>query len=186
MAGMFEEKRVPDRQVRAARTETTVRVYQACSPAVADAALEKRTFTPPFERNGATWLVPSFRWAAYGSGNGSTAGQERVLAVDITREGFERALSQVAAGRVLVKWEAERDLDHTPLNFAAIRIGLGGAEARRYVDEWITAFTDVTPVMRDISGLLATDQLHKAVKLVPYEPPYPLSEDLAKTIEATG
>jgi hypothetical protein len=40
--------------------------------------------------------------------------------------------------------------------------------------------------MRDISGLLATDQLHLAVKLVPHEPPYPLGEDLAKAIGATG
>lgn len=183
---MFEEKRVPDRQVRAAQTGTTVRVYQACSPAVADAALGKQTFVAPFEREGTTWLVPSFRWAAYGSGNGSEPGRERILAVDLTRDGFERALSQVGGGRVLVQWDAERDLDHTALNFAAIRIGLTGEATDHYVDEWITAITDVTPVMRDISGLLATDQLHKAVKLVPHEPPYELPAELAKAIDATG
>ncbi|WP_284744353.1 DUF4291 family protein [Amycolatopsis sp. RTGN1] len=180
---MFEEKRVPDRQVRAAQTGTTVRVYQACSPAVADAALGKQTFG---ELDGTTWLVPSFRWAAYGSGNGSKPGQERILAVDLTREGFERALSQVGGGRVLVQWDAERDLDHTALNFAAIRIGLTGEATDHYVDEWITAITDVTPVMRDISGLLATGQLHKAVKLVPHEPPYELPAELAEAIDATG
>jgi uncharacterized protein DUF4291 len=184
MVGMFEEKRVPDRQVRAAQTGTTVRVYQACSPAVADAALEKQTFA---ERGGTTWLVPSFRWAAYGSGNGSKPGQERILAVDLTRDGFERALSRSAGGGpVLVEWDAERDLDHTALNFDAIRIGLTGEATDHYVDEWITAITDVTPVMRDIAGLLATDQLHKAVRLVPHEPPYELPAELAEAINATG
>ncbi len=177
---MFEEKRVPDRQVRAAQTGTTVRVYQACPPAVADAALEKQTFEP----DGTVWLDPSFRLAAYHSGNGSKPGRERILAVDLTRAGFEWALAH--PGPVLIQWDTERDLDHTPLNFQAIRIGLTGEALGRYVDEWITAITDVTPVMRDISGLLATDQLHKAVKLVPHEPPYELPEDLAKAVTSTN
>jgi hypothetical protein len=156
MAGMFEEKRVPDRQIRAMQTETTVRVYLACSPAVADAALGKQGF----ERAGAVWLTPSFRLAAYLSRNGSEPGHERVLAVDLTRAGFERAL------REHVEWVPERDLDHSPLNFQAIRI------RSELPGEWVTAVTDVTPVVRDVAGLLATDRLHLAVKLVPHEPPY--------------
>ncbi|WP_410645621.1 DUF4291 family protein [Amycolatopsis sp. lyj-346] len=177
---MFEEQRVPDRQIRAARTETTVRVYQACSPAVADAALGKQAF----ERGGTVQVTPSFRGAAHRSGNGREPGHERILAVDLTREGFEWALAH--PGPVLVQWEPERDLDHTALNFQAIQLTLSGEAVDHYVDEWTTAVTDVTPVMRDIAGLLATDQLHLAVKLVPYEPPYPLGEELAKAIGATG
>ncbi|MFJ7212531.1 DUF4291 family protein [Amycolatopsis sp. NPDC098790] len=176
---MFEEKRVPDRQVRAARTDTTVRVYQACPPSVADTALEKQTF----ERTGTTWLDPSFRAAAYHSGNGSKPGRERILAVDLSRDGFEWALAH--PGPVLIQWDAERDLDHTPLNFQAVRIGLTGEALDHYVTGWITDVTDVTSVMRDISGLLATDQLHKAVKLVPHEPPYELPADVAKAIGAS-
>ncbi|GHG35646.1 MULTISPECIES: DUF4291 family protein [Amycolatopsis] len=153
---MFEEKRVPDRQVRAAQTETTVRVYRSCPPAVADAALEE-------QRGGAGPVTPSFRLAAYDSENGRKPGHERILAIDLTRDGFEQALQ----GHV--EWVPERDLDHTPLNFQAIRLD------HELADEWITAITDVTPVMRDIAGLLATDQLHLAVKLVPHEPPYPTS-----------
>ncbi|MGW3958631.1 DUF4291 family protein [Amycolatopsis sp. NPDC005003] len=158
MAGMFEEKRVPDRQVRAAQAGNTVRVYLTCSPAVADAALEKQAFV----RGETLEFTPSFRLAAHDSDNGRKPGHERVLAVDLTREGFERAL------RGHVEWVPERDLDHTPLNFQAIRI------VGELPDEWITGITDVTPVIRDIAGLLATDQLHLAVKLVPHEPPYEL------------
>lgn len=158
---MFEENRVPDRQIRAAQTATTVRVYQAYSPSIADAALEKQTVEP----GGPTWFTPSFRLAAYLSGNGSKPGHERVLAIDLTREGFERALTEH------VEWVPERDLDHTALNFQAIRVTGDPA------GEWVTAVTDVTPVIRDIAGLLATDQLHKAVKLVPHEPPFELPPD---------
>lgn len=177
---MFEEKRVPDRQVRAAQTDTTVRVYQTYSPGFASA--EKATFRPPFERNGATWLVPSFRLAAHES----TTDTEplHVMAVDLTREGFEQALTNNPAR---VAWVPERDLDHTPLNFDAIRIAVDVGEAvDRYVGEWVADVTDVTPVMREIAGLLATDQLHLAVKLVPHEPPYELPADLAKAIGATA
>ncbi|QKV78377.1 DUF4291 family protein [Amycolatopsis sp. Hca4] len=155
---MFEEKRVPERQVRAAQTGNTVRVYLACSPAVADAALEKQSVEP----GGTVEVTPSFRLAAYDSDNGRKPGHERILAVDLTREGFERAL-QGQAG-----WAPERDLDHTPLDFQAVRI------VGELAEEWITGITDVTSVMRDIAGLLATDQLHLAVKLVPHEPPYEL------------
>ena len=93
---------------------------------------------------------------------------------------------QLKTSPVRIQWDPERDLDHTALNFRAIQIGLSGEAVDRYVDEWITTIADVTPVMRDISGLLATGRLPEAVKLVPHEPPYPLSEDLAKAIDATG
>ncbi|WIY05954.1 DUF4291 domain-containing protein [Amycolatopsis mongoliensis] len=201
---MFEQQRAPDRQIRAAQTETTVRVYQAYSPAIADAALEKQTFVEPFNRDRMTWIKPSFRWMAYRCGYGRKPGQERILAIDITRAGFEWALGHAALSHprrdqpkddwrrelktspVRIQWDPERDLHHTALNFRAIQIGLSGEAVDHYADEWITAITDVTPVMRDISGLLATDQLHKAVKLVPHEPPYELSADLARAIDATG
>jgi hypothetical protein len=204
MAGMFEQQRAPDRQIRAVQTETTVRVYQAYSPAIADVALEKQTFVAPFKRERMTWIKPSFRWMAYRCGYGSKPGQERVLAIDISRDGFEWALAhselshprpgqdqaewkqRLEASPVRVQWDPERDLYHTALNFRAIQIGLSGEAVDHYVDEWITAITDVTPVMRDISGLLATDQLHKAVKLVPHEPPYELPADLAAAIDATA
>ncbi|UOX88669.1 DUF4291 domain-containing protein [Amycolatopsis sp. FBCC-B4732] len=201
---MFEEQRVPDRQIRAAQTETTLRVYQAYSPSIAEAALEKQTFVEPFKRDRMTWIKPSFRWMAYRCGYGKKPGQERILAIDITREGFEWALAHAALSHprrdqakdawqrelktspVRIQWDPERDLHHNAQNFRAIQIGLSGEAVDHYLDEWITTITDVTPVMRDISGLLATDQLHKAVKLVPHEPPYELSSELAAAVDATG
>lgn len=201
---MFEEQRAPDRQIRAVQTGTTVRVYQAYSPEIAEAALEKQTFVAPFKRERMTWVKPSFRWMAYRCGYGSKPGQERVLAIDITRDGFEWALANAALSHprrdqdkhawkqelktspVRIQWDPERDLHHNALGFRAIQIGLSGEAVDRYVDEWITAISDVTPTMRRIAVLLRDDGLDEAVKLVPHEPPYPLGADLAAAIDATA
>jgi hypothetical protein len=40
-----------------------------------------------------TWIKPSFLWMMYRSGWGKKdSGQNRILAIDITREGFEWVL----------------------------------------------------------------------------------------------
>ena len=42
-----------------------------------------------------TWIKPSFLWMMYRSGWGTKTDQERILAIDITREGFNTILSGV-------------------------------------------------------------------------------------------
>ncbi len=81
------------RAVRALYTESAITVYQAYPDAIADAALAAGTFVPPFKRERMTWIKPSFRWMAYRCGWARKPDQERVLAVEITREGFEWARS---------------------------------------------------------------------------------------------
>ena len=194
----------PTYEIRADYDDTSIVVYQAYPEAIALPAVRNNRFVPPFSVNRMTWIKPSFRWMAYRCGYGRKPGQERILAIDITRDGFEWALAHAALSHprrdqdktawkqqlktspVRIQWDPERDLHHTALNFRAIQIGLSGEAVDHYVDEWITAIADVTPVMRDISGLLATDQLHEAIKLVPHEPPYELPEHLAKAIDATA
>ncbi|MFE4409794.1 DUF4291 family protein [Streptomyces sp. NPDC093064] len=87
--------------------------------------------------HGLTWIKPSFLWMMYRCGWGAKAGQETVLAVEITRDGFEWALrhaclSSYARGvhadratwqRELkraptrVQWDPERDLRLQPLPY---------------------------------------------------------------------
>lgn len=80
------------RPIRAEHTEYSITVYQAYSDAIADAALAAGTFVSPFKRERRTWTKPSFLWMAYRCGWGRKPDQERVLAVEITRDGFEWAL----------------------------------------------------------------------------------------------
>src|SRR5205814_10021301 len=83
----------PLRQVRAAFSDRTIRVYQAYSPEIATKALSAQTFTAPFKRERMTWIKPSFTWMMYRAGWGTKPGQERILAIEILRDGFEWALA---------------------------------------------------------------------------------------------
>ena len=50
----------PFRQIRAAFDQSTITVYQAYSPAIADAAVGAGRFVPPFRLERMTWIKPSF------------------------------------------------------------------------------------------------------------------------------
>lgn len=193
------------REVRAGYTDRTITVYQAYSDAIADAALAAGTFVPPFRRGRMTWIKPSFLWMAYRCGWASKRDQERVLAVEITREGFEWALDHACLSHyepathrsredwaerkkrspVRVQWDPERDVYHRPLPHRSIQIGLGGEAVEKYVDEWIVGLTDLTATMRRARELVAAGRVDEAVRSLPPERPYPLGEGTAATVGAS-
>ncbi|MER7081708.1 protein of unknown function [Saccharopolyspora kobensis] len=203
---MKDQESTGYRAVRAQHTATSITVYQAYSAEIADAALAAGTFAPPFKRERMTWIKPSFRWMAYRCGWATKPGQERVLAVEITREGFEWALEhaglshfepdthgtreqwaeQQRASPVRVQWDPERDLRLRPLGHRSIQIGLGGEAVHRYVDDWITGIADVTPVMRGVAELVAAGDLEAARAGLPQEEPYPLPDRITRRLGATG
>ncbi len=83
----------PARQIRALFDDSTITVYQAYSPEIAFAAATAGRFVPPFKVDRKTWIKPSFLWMMYRSGWATKPGQVPVLAMEITREGFEWARS---------------------------------------------------------------------------------------------
>lgn len=194
----------PHRQIRAAHDDTSIRVYQAYGDEIADAALAAGTFVAPFKRGRMTWIKPSFRWMLYRSGWGrKDPGQARVLAVDITRDGFEWALrhaclSDVVArlGRhdarrlldaspVRVQWDPERGLNLEPLDHRSIQIGLAREAVDRYVEDWIIRITDVTDLAHRIGDAVAASDLDGAARLLPAERPYPLPSDISDILGAS-
>jgi hypothetical protein len=181
-----------DRQIRALYDDRTIRVYQAYSDTIADAALSHQTFAPPFKMDRMTWIKPSFLWMMYRSGWGfKDAGQARILAIDITREGFEWALAHGCPSHletpmtrgeweawkqrcpVRIQWDPDRDLHLRPLECRAIQIGLAGESVRRYVDEWIQRIEDVTGIAHRIRQLVADADAETASRLLPEERTYP-------------
>ncbi len=203
---MTDTAPTPYRQIRATFDAETIRVYQAYSDEIADAALARGTFvSPPFKRSRMTWIKPSFRWMLYRCGWAvKDAGQNRVLALDLTRSGFEWALAHAslsthAAGAdpeqrraelraqpVRIQWDPERDLRFRPLDHRSIQIGLSGGAVDRYVDEWIVAVHDVTELARAIGAAVAAGDLARAAALLPAEQPYPLPDGIARLIGAGG
>lgn len=183
---------IPTRQIRAVYDEKTIRVYQAYSDAIADSALKHQTFVaPPFKMERMTWIKPSFLWMMYRAGWGyKDDGQKRILAIDITRDGFEWALAHSCPSHpepgmsaeewerlknrspVRIQWDPERDLLLRPLEHRAIQIGLSKEAVQRYVGEWIQRITDITPLAHSIYALLSADQTSAANNLLPQEAAY--------------
>src|SRR5262245_19372278 len=77
----YAQRMMPERQIRASYTDTTIRVYQAYPEVIADTALKHGTFvSPPFSMNRMTWIKPSFLWMMYRAGWGfKDDGQRRIL-----------------------------------------------------------------------------------------------------------
>jgi len=182
----------PERQIRAFHTPAFVRVYQAYSDAIADVALANQTFvSPPFKMERMTWIKPSFLWMMYRAGWGKKDdGQRRILAIDITHDGFAWALAHSLSSHrpddltlaewtqlkiekpVRIQWDPERDLYRNPLAHRAIQIGLSNEAVIRYVEEWIVKITDVTELASTIHNKVKREQLDEATALLPKETPY--------------
>jgi Domain of unknown function (DUF4291) len=186
---------IPQHQIRAVYDEYTIRVYQAYNDQIADTALANGTFvSPPFKMDRMTWIKPSFLWMMYRAGWGfKDEGQRRILAIDISREGFEWALAHSCpshpepsmshqdwinlknASPVRVQWDPERDLHLQPLSYRAIQIGVSGEAVPLFVNQWIKGITDTTDLANAIHRLVKDDKLDQARALLPVERPYELS-----------
>ena len=193
---------IPDRQIRARFTDTTIRVYQAYSSAIADPALDAQRFVRPFKVSRMTWIKPSFCWMMYRSGWGTKEGQERVLAIDITRNGFEWALrngclshfdSQIHSSRdawqetkekapVRIQWDPERDCDTQRLDYRSIQIGLSGEAITHYTHEWIQAISDMTDFIRRVQTFDEIARRRACGDIIEDERPYPLPKEIGMRI----
>ncbi|POX47634.1 DUF4291 domain-containing protein [Streptomyces sp. Ru71] len=188
----------PRYRIRARYTDTTVTVYQAYRPQIGRPAARTGRFPSSWKRDRMTWIKPSFLWMMYRCGWGTKENQETVLAVEITREGFEWALRnaclshhvpelhgdraswkrQLAQAPARVQWDPERDAHFTALPHRSLQLGLSGEAAARYADEWIVGIEDVTPLAAEIHALVRAGELDAATGKLPVERPYPVQGDL--------
>lgn len=192
------------REVYGRYDDTTITVYQAYPPSIADPAVEAGTFVAPFSMDRMTWIKPSFNWMMYRSGYATKQGQTRVLAVRIRRDGFTQALlgscpshhdralhetrdewrAALRDAAVRVQWDPERDPHGKPLDHRSIQIGLSGAAVHAYVDEWITGITDITPDVRLVHAAVRDGDLATAASLAPRERRFPLDARAAAHVRA--
>jgi hypothetical protein len=189
-------------EIRADHDRASIVVYQAYSLEIARPALEHGRFVPPFSRTRMTWIKPSFRWLMARSNWARKPGQEMILAVRITREGWEDALSQAvlthadrrvyrgtdewraafARAQVHVQWDPERTLRGRSLDARSIQVGLSRHVIDRYADEWTMDIQDLTPLVRKIHRLVHDGDTTRAKGLLPRERAYPVEPELARRI----
>jgi len=191
------------RQIRAKYDDKTIRVYQAYSHRIADPAVNAGRFVSPFKMERMTWIKPSFLWMMYRAGWASKEGQNRILAIDITRDGFEWALlnsclSHYEPGTyesyeqwqeikslspVRIQWDPERDYHLNKLDYRSIQIGLSGEAVSRYVKDWTVNITDITTDVIELKRLIdSKDARDEIVKLLPKEVPFQLTQRIEETI----
>lgn len=190
------------RAIRADYDERSLIVYQAYRPEIADAALRAGRFAEPFSLNRMTWIKPSFLWMMERCGWASKPGQERVLAIRITRAGWEEALGlatlttfepalyadydawrrSLAVAPVRVQWDPERDLRGKPQEQRAIQVGISRDLVPRYVNEWTLEIRDATPLVRSLRRLLDGGRAADAQARLPRERAYPTPDALARRL----
>ncbi|MGW3499088.1 DUF4291 domain-containing protein [Streptomyces sp. NPDC001020] len=188
----------PQHRIRALHTASTITVYQAYLPEIGVPAVRKGRFPAAWKRDRMTWIKPSFLWMMYRCGWGTKLGQETVLAVEITRDGFEWALRhaclsgyarglhsdraawqrQLKRAPARVQWDPERDLHLQPLPYRSLQLGLSGEAVRRHADEWTVSTSDVTPLAHEIRAAVSNGDLDSATRLLPMERPYLVEDEL--------
>ncbi|MEV6191598.1 DUF4291 domain-containing protein [Streptomyces sp. NPDC051920] len=188
----------PLRRIRALHTASTITVYQAYRPEIGGPAARKGRFPATWKPGRMTWIKPSFLWMMYRSGWGTKEGQETVLAVEITRDGFDWALRNACLSHYVrglhpdraawqrdlkraptrVQWDPERDLHLRPLPYRSLQLGLSGEASARYADEWIASISDVTPLAHEIHALVKDGEVDAASRLLPREQGYPAGDEL--------
>lgn len=194
MAGEFE--------IRADFDATSLVVYQAYRAEIALPAVAQQRFVPPFSLGRMTWIKPSFLWMMERSNWARKPGQECVLAIRITRAGWEEALSQAVLtapqkgvyrdqdnwrhqmdhAPVLVQWDPERTLRGKSLPHKSIQVGLSRQIIQRYVEEWTLAIENVTPLVHKLYSLIQSGHADRTTAAWPRERVYPLPAAIARRL----
>jgi len=193
---------VKQHEIRADYDTTSIIVYQAYRKEIALPALTSQRFVPPFSLNRMTWIKPSFLWMMERSNWGRKAGQEYVLAVRITRAGWDEALSsailtspehgiypdaeawrrQFERAPVIVQWDPERSLRGAALQVDSIQVGLSRHIIERFVNEWTVEIRDCTSLVRKLRDLVANGRADQAKDLLPRERLYPVEAAVARRL----
>ena len=182
-----------NQEIKAFFTDKYIRVYQAFNDAIANSALHNKKFvTPPFKTTRTTWIKPSFLWMMYRSGWATKENQTRILAIDITHQGFSWALQHACLSHfdstvysdyenwseikrnspVIVQWDPARDLLLNKLTSRSIQIGLTPQVVNKYVEQWILDISDATETAKKIKSLIDMNKLDEAHSLLPTERAY--------------
>ena len=183
----------PIKEIRAVYTDETIRVYQAYNKTIAEEAVKNGTFGTHFSMSRMTWIKPSFLWMMYRCGWAEKENQEHVLAIDIKRSGFDRAVNsaiistfseelgiskeewqrQVKESDIRVQWDPEKDIYGNNLPYRSLQLGLRGNVVKEYVNDWIVNVTDITDYVHELNTLRNNHE--NIIERLPKEEVYKIS-----------
>lgn len=155
----------------------TIFVYQAFNDAIADYATANQKFGgPAYSFSRMTWIKPNFLWMMYRSGWAQKENQNRILAIEMTFEGFEQLLTAgvmtsmdrsfdseqewrdaLNKSNVRIQWDPDHGLHGEKLKRRAVQIGIKDEALRKFNDEYIRSITDITPFVLEQHALMHSD-----------------------------
>ncbi len=166
------EKNLPQqgKYILSQKLNDSLFVYQAFKPSIAHYAIANQKFGGThysFDRM--SWIKPNFLWMMYRSGWASKEGQEKILAIEISKIGFEEILKkavhssfkediyktreawkeELVNSQVRLQWDPDHEPNGDKLPRKAIQLGLRGEMLRRFNEEWIRSIHDITPFVEE-------------------------------------
>jgi Domain of unknown function (DUF4291) len=152
------------RHILAQFDETSICVYQAYRPSIAEYAVANQRFGGEFSYSRMSWIKPNFLWMMYRAGWATKEGQERILAIRLPRTFFDELLRSsvrssrdperfdseeswrlaVAESDVRLQWDPDHDPCGRALERRAVQLGLRGEMLRRYGEREVLSITDIT------------------------------------------
>lgn len=141
-------------------------VYQAYKPSIAEFAIDNQKFGGnDFSFNRMTWIKPNYLWMMYRSGWAKKENQEKILAIRISKIGWEELLKEAVfssyksehyqsesewktkleQSEVRLQWDPNHDPHGNKLERKAIQIGIKGDLLKKYNNEMILSISDITP-----------------------------------------
>lgn len=170
------------------QTEDSITVYQAFNPAIADYAVRCQQFGgSAYSFNRMSWIKPGFLWMMYRSGWAMKENQERILAIRLAKEYFNRILSEavissfdvdffptqetwrqaIQDSSVRLQWDPDHDPYGGKLTRKAIQIGMSGDVLREFCTNQIKKIADITDFVKEQRVHVFNRELNKLQ--IPFE-----------------
>jgi hypothetical protein len=171
-------------------------VYQAFNPNIASFAVENQKFGGEhYSFNRMSWIKPGFLWMMYRAGWATKEHQQRILAITLPMEYFQKILADATISsftneiyKTQEEWKNELekttvrlqwDPDHDPFgnkqNRKAIQLGMKDEMLKKFCTEWITKIEDITDFVISEHRHVQSNELYKLK--VPHEEVISISDD---------
>lgn len=145
-------------------------VYQAFNDRIADYAIQNQKFGgPDYSFSRMTWIKPNFLWMMYRSGWATKdINQSRILAIEMSFEGFEQLLMEgvqtsydrsygeertwrekLNASDVRIQWDPDHDYAGSKLKRRAVQIGIKNLALQNFNDQFVKSIQDLTRFVKE-------------------------------------
>lgn len=183
------------RHILAQFDEKCIVVYQAFCPEIADyAVLHGKFGGPKYSFTRMTWIKTNFLWMMYRSNWAQKKNQDRILAIFITRDGFDEILryskgnqsgikheTSHMPGNVRIQWDPDHDPRGENERRRAVQLGIKGRILQKFHDQFIQHIEDITEFVKEQRQHVIKKELDKL--LTPAERVYtPSDKEVCKHI----